>query len=469
MIREVLNPKKLVTKEFLAAFGDKCKELFAPNPTHTISEDNVKWIDIKTTLSYGSAEGGFDELFLNLKCVDEADVVKKAVESNIYAQSAESGIITFASGLNIGLSGINAVVFYNDHDKLNIALQLAGETKDCFVSIVACKGEKLVPSLNIITSVELVDDVEEPDFGYKQICVSPDSKPFEDSPIGLIYNQVTASTEFQIATDIDENEEYVTTPYSRNTLFTRILDATRADKLSHGLSVTYDYQNDPVEEGYDRPVGNLSENLLTLPLPDVLPYISAADGTYSGVVVSNHKITGVNNSGGISKATTVSLGGIKLGSDKTFADGDYIYLKLKEDGTAFIDKNETRNTDGGDFAYITNDEIDYLFETHVSNITLYYDEIAPASIIRKYGDIGDVFVLIASIYPLNATHQTVTWETSDDSIATIAVDPNYAKATIMFRSNGECTITCRSTSEPDITAVCHCYVGIDESSSDESE
>ena len=67
--------------------------------------------------------------------------------------------------------------------------------------------------------------------------------------------------------------------------------------------------------------------------------------------------------------------------------------------------------------------------------------------------VGDKIMLRANILPINVLNRKVTWESSDEAIATID-EKGYLKAL----ATGEATITATSVQNPDISGSCTVYV-----------
>lgn len=104
---------------------------------------------------------------------------------------------------------------------------------------------------------------------------------------------------------------------------------------------------------------------------------------------------------------------------------------------------------GSAIQYVSNSEIDYLFETHVINIALSEEELELS--------VGDSHILSVTINPSDASNKTVSWTSSDPSVISIVkTAQDEAKITVgIDAKRGEnYTITCTSVSDETKTATC---------------
>ena len=343
--------QKLVTKEFLAAFGTKCKKLFKQNPIHTTSDNSGRWICISTSIDYNSTDG-FDEIYLNVQgTTSQSQQLKKSLDSNFYLVTNQADQLTYAAGLNLGQENIESAVFMKDEDgKLCICLRLPeGRTiLSSLVDVIASLDDNIL--FNVVTGVTHLQDsdVEEPELesDYEQIAMSASVVPFsKETLIGVITSQMTEATQFTIVEDQytpDREQPIITASksYPEYSVFSKIYEATQADKLSHGLQFQYDWENPIGSE--DSPVyvtnGVLADDeVVMIPVPNLFSQGATSNNWVTKVKVTNGLVTEIDSSSSIPTATTNTVGGIKLGNGSTTSLGNKVWIQLSTDGKAFVD------------------------------------------------------------------------------------------------------------------------------------
>ena len=104
---------------------------------------------------------------------------------------------------------------------------------------------------------------------------------------------------------------------------------------------------------------------------------------------------------------------------------------------------------GNAIQYVSNSEIDYLFETHVTSIALSEEELELS--------VGDSHTLFVTINPSDASNRMVSWTSSNPSVISIVkTAPDKAEITVGFdaKYGEDYTITCTSVSDETKTATC---------------
>lgn len=71
------------------------------------------------------------------------------------------------------------------------------------------------------------------------------------------------------------------------------------------------------------------------------------------------------------------------------------------------------------------------------------------SAVTRYSDEKNPILLVPTVMPEDAYNKSVTWETSDPKVVTVS---NTGKVTVV--AAGKATVTCRSVSNPNVTATC---------------
>lgn len=79
-------------------------------------------------------------------------------------------------------------------------------------------------------------------------------------------------------------------------------------------------------------------------------------------------------------------------------------------------------------------------------------ELNKASVNTTTDEVNPVY-LRADVYPLDAYDKSVTWESNDDSVATVTND-----GIVVLKGAGDAVITCRSVSTPYVTAMCNIHI-----------
>ena len=347
-----MDVQKLITKEFLAAFGDKCKKLLKPNPQISTTTDSTgRWICIDTKLGWNNyGDNGFNELYLNVQgVIDGSNEVKKVLNSNFYLSTNSAGALVQAYGLNIGQQPIESAVFMRgEQDNLRICLRLPQNRwiDKSLVDVIACLDD--VQLYDLVDKVEHLydEDVEQPELetDYEQIATSPSLLPFDKlSTIGSISSQLTEETYFVIVEDQTDGPDPVileSRSYPEEYIFSKIFESTQSEKLSHGLTFQYDWAN-PIGQS-DSPVsvtnGNLDRGtVVKIPVPDLLSGGATSSTWVNKVKVTNGLVTEVDTDTSVSPATINTIGGVRLGSDVSVAFGDKIWVQLDANNKAFID------------------------------------------------------------------------------------------------------------------------------------
>ena len=78
---------------------------------------------------------------------------------------------------------------------------------------------------------------------------------------------------------------------------------------------------------------------------------------------------------------------------------------------------------GSVLEFITNDEIDYLFDVHVSSLSINNDELDLS--------VGATYTLEVTVNPADADNQMVTWSSSDPSaVSVVKTSPTEAEVTV---------------------------------------
>lgn len=256
-------------------------------------------------------------------------------------------VIYFAQGVNLGTETIQAMVLVKESDnKTSIYLQLPADRcpRDLIVDVVACMEENLL--FSVVEDIDFEASLSEPTT-YEQISTSVSTLPFSRAAIGSIIVQLQEATQFTIIEDQSTSNGVTTVTSSKSypeySTFTKIFEATQADKLSHGLTFQYDWEN-PIKST-DSAVaitnGTFTQGaVVKIPIPDLLRGgASTEEGTWATrVQVENGIVTAVDSTSGINLATTSAIGGIRLMDDSTSSIGDKVPIQLDSYGQAFIDK-----------------------------------------------------------------------------------------------------------------------------------
>lgn len=78
---------------------------------------------------------------------------------------------------------------------------------------------------------------------------------------------------------------------------------------------------------------------------------------------------------------------------------------------------------GSALEFITNDEIDYLFDVHVNSLSINDDELDLS--------VGDTYTLEVTVSPADADNQMVTWSSSDPSaVSVVKTSTTEAEVTV---------------------------------------
>lgn len=344
-----IQEQELVTKGLLQAFGTKCKRMFKLNPVHAQNSSSTRWIKISTSLLYNDSVQGFDDLYINVQGVttESTNDTKKVINSNFYVRTNHNKVIYFAQGVNLGTETIQAMVLVKESDnKTSIYLQLPADRypRDLIVDVIACMEENLL--FSVVEDIDFEASLSEPTT-YEQIATSVSTLPFSRAAIGSIIVQLQEATQFTIIEDQSTSNGVTTVTSSKSypeySTFAKIFEATQADKLSHGLTFQYDWEN-PIKST-DSAVaitnGTFTQGaVVKIPIPDLLRGgVSTEEGTWATrVQVENGIVTAVDSTSGINLATTSAIGGIRLMDDSTSSIGDKVPIQLDSYGQAFIDK-----------------------------------------------------------------------------------------------------------------------------------
>lgn len=344
-----IQEQELVTKGLLQAFGTKCKRMFKLNPVHAQNSSSTRWIKISTSLLYNDSVQGFDDLYINVQGVttESTNDTKKVINSNFYVRTNHNKVIYFAQGVNLGTETIQAMVLVKESDnKTSIYLQLPADRypRDLIVDVIACMEENLL--FSVVEDIDFEASLSEPTT-YEQISTSVSTLPFSRAAIGSIIVQLQEATQFTIIEDQSTSNDVTTITSSKSypeySTFAKIFEATQADKLSHGLTFQYDWEN-PIKST-DSAVaitnGTFTQGtVVKIPIPDLLRGgASTEEGTWATrVQVENGIVTAVDSTSGINLATTSAIGGIRLMDDSTSSIGDKVPVQLDSYGQAFIDK-----------------------------------------------------------------------------------------------------------------------------------
>lgn len=344
-----IQEQELVTKGLLQAFGTKCKRMFKLNPVHAQNSSSTRWIKISTSLLYNDSVQGFDDLYINVQGVttESTNDTKKVINSNFYVRTNHNKVIYFAQGVNLGTETIQAMVLVKESDnKTGIYLQLPADRypRDIIVDVIACMEENLL--FSVVEDIDFEASLSEPTT-YEQISTSVSTLPFSRAAIGSIIVQLQEATQFTIIEDQSTSNGVTTVTSSKSypeySTFAKIFEATQADKLSHGLTFQYDWEN-PIKST-DSAVaitnGTFTQGaVVKIPIPDLLRGgASTEEGTWATrVQVENGIVTAVDSTSGINLATTSAIGGIRLMDDSTSSIGDKVPVQLDSYGQAFIDK-----------------------------------------------------------------------------------------------------------------------------------
>lgn len=344
-----IQEQELVTKGLLQAFGTKCKRMFKLNPVHAQNSSSARWIKISTSLLYNDSVQGFDDLYINVQGVttESTNDTKKVINSNFYVRTNHNKVIYFAQGVNLGTETIQAMVLVKESDnKTSIYLQLPADRYPCdlIVDVIACMEENLL--FSVVEDIDFEAFLSEPTT-YEQISTSVSTLPFSRAAIGSIIVQLQEATQFTIIEDQSTSNGVTTVTSSKSypeySTFAKIFEATQADKLSHGLTFQYDWEN-PIKST-DSAVaitnGTFTQGtVVKIPIPDLLRGgASTEEGTWATrVQVENGIVTAVDSTSGINLATTSAIGGIRLMDDSTSSIGDKVPVQLDSYGQAFIDK-----------------------------------------------------------------------------------------------------------------------------------
>lgn len=256
-------------------------------------------------------------------------------------------VIYFAQGVNLGTETIQAMVLVKESsNKTSIYLQLPADRypRDLIVDVIACMEENLL--FSVVEDIDFEASLSEPTT-YEQIATSVSTLPFSRAAIGSIIVQLQEATQFTIIEDQSTSNGVTTVTSSKSypeySTFAKIFEATQADKLSHGLTFQYDWEN-PIKST-DSAVaitnGTFTQGaVVKIPIPDLLRGgASTEEGTWATrVQVENGIVTAVDSTSGINLATTSAIGGIRLMDDSTSSIGDKVPVQLDSYGQAFIDK-----------------------------------------------------------------------------------------------------------------------------------
>lgn len=336
------NPERPVTKEFLAAFGDRCKQMFRYNPQYlTSSQSSGDWLYIKTDLKYNLGE--FDSIYIGVNGVcNYTD--NEVVYSTFQAKTNQAGVLNYSVGINFGNGLIQYVIFFKEDDNLTIAMQLPQDylwsesVVDCFFY----KEEQLLhPEIVVsynssVPSVSAQSDYEQI---YIQGTIIPSS--FSKTPIGEILVKSESNTQFYVIKDDLTIDPTAYDSYPQVDRFDSIYKAKEADRLSRDKYVQYDW-NTIISDG-DSPVviGDLEDDVIYLPLPNILPSNTYdTDGDYetlNSFIIQNGIIVDAAYDEYQIPLASDKIGGIKIGNQSQTCNGRQIFVQLDSNGQAFVD------------------------------------------------------------------------------------------------------------------------------------
>ena len=176
---------------------------------------------------------------------------------------------------------------------------------------------------------------------------------------------------------------------------------------------------------------------------DIINYKDDSMNPQKEAVIKDHRIN-------LSLAESTTLN-VDILSDEVSADD--ITFVSSDDMIASVDKNGvvTANSVGTAYIYAESKTSDEVYDYCIINV---YDSSVqvPVSSIKLDKDIvslqtGSETKLTATVLPENSIDKSVTWSSSNNNVAYVSSD-----GTVTAVSEGECTITCTSLYDENITA-----------------
>ena len=238
----------------------------------------------------------------------------------------------------------------------------------------------------------------------------------------LVYDTKSSSSDFPDATALTFNVTetvksrgyYTIIPALqknslKNTVGSSTINDPFGDTSSTRLSTTYNYRVDETLQ-------------IKLPAP-----ISGTE-TWMGIISYGSNGTVLKNSGWI-KVKAESVKSIEDYKSEDLIHSDAVYIKVQF--TEYKSGETARSRAGFEFTIKEK-------TTPVTSITINGDATAL--------QVGEKLTLTATVSPTAATDKSVTWTSSDNSIATVK------NGVVTAVAAGDVTITCKSVSNPEVTA-----------------
>lgn len=347
--------RELVTKGLLQAFGTKCKKIFKTNPIY--SNESGIWMRISTSLKYSDIEAGFNCLYLSILGITSGyesvqgveQQVEKTICSDIILKNSNNKEPEFAEGKNFGTDIIESVVFANQNQSLVVYIKLPDSRRFRYtiVNALAYADDLSAGEYKFLYdetyAINFQNELSEPEI-YSQIAIN-NLYPFSENKIGVIVTQLHEDPSFTIIEDeILENNEligYIQKSYPQYKSFSKIFESVKSGKLNHTLNFQYDWEN-PISED-DAPVfiGDLSDDSIRIPIPDLFTNgVTTDDDLWAyRVKTVNGIVTEVDTESNIDVASTSNLGGMYLLTDNPNSVGDKVPVQIDRYGRAFIDQN----------------------------------------------------------------------------------------------------------------------------------
>lgn len=130
-------------------------------------------------------------------------------------------------------------------------------------------------------------------------------------------------------------------------------------------------------------------------------------------------------------------------------DGETYYTAIAPNDQTYLPKIWARGSEVplyfGNYLIFTEVHYDYIRQTRAQEVEVTGISLSPT---EKTIDVGDAFDIVRTIYPVNATNREVTWESDDETVATV-------DATGQVRGVGAGTAVITATTvDGDFTATC---------------
>lgn len=331
-----MNQSELVTKSLLKAFGDKSKQIFKRQP-YIFEGESGNALVIKTDLTYGAS--GCDILQVELSGITgDPSSDEYAVKSGVYFNAKESAALDYCYTANSGSDRIKCVVLARSEEDpqgcCNIIILLEHYIKYLAIDLLASKEGVIYSNDHILDVVSTTVSSLQEDEPNTYIEVYNDSADaiYDTESSGEIVTTATYEPSFTIVESNSSEKSY-----PQEDRFDTIQHSQDSKALDHDLLFEYDY-NTTLPSGEETTVGRLGRKL-TLPIPELISG-GLTDNGLRSVNVRNGLVVGGSKNISIPQATELVIGGVKLGTDRTYPIGKKVWVQLDGDGNAFVDLSE---------------------------------------------------------------------------------------------------------------------------------